>query len=178
MTINKKSIEIQYIKSRTWMLMFGAFLFSVVGLILTLYAEKFTGNGGTKELNIALGIIIFLAFGYGFIINLVRLINKVPAYIIDPDGLWYNPKDAVDGILKWKEVKSFSRIKVKSHYYIVINIKKPEAIIEREKSSIRQRLMKMNLKNYGSPISINMGELHISVADFEKLLLHYIPSGK
>lgn len=158
--------------------MLGSLLFALAGTALIIFAETFTSNGGSVTFNTILGGLILAFFAYSFIMNLKRIIKKVPAYTISESGLIYDPEKPADCIVPWKDVKSFTRVKVKSHYYIILNIKNPDALIEKEQSSMKKRLMKMNLKNYGSPVSINMNELHISVVDFESLISSYVKRNK
>ncbi|MFC0876154.1 STM3941 family protein [Saccharicrinis sp. FJH2] len=165
---------IEYTRNRSWLFAIGSFVFIIAGGYLIYNAENLVHNGGSVGANVAIGAFMVLFFGYGLFMNLKRLINKTPAYIFTDKGLVYNVKNQDSGTVLWKEIKTFSRVKVKGNYFILLMIKNPEEIIEREMGRMRKRLMKMNMQTYKTPLSIAMNELQISVADFEELLKKHL----
>ncbi|MFB6317406.1 STM3941 family protein [Saccharicrinis sp. FJH54] len=171
-TVSQKAIE--YTRNRSWLFAFGSLVFAAAGVYLMLNAENLTQNGGTELTNTVIGGFMVLFFGYGMFLNIRRLIKRTPAYIFTGEGLVYNPKDPEPGIVPWREIRSFERTKVKGNYFILLMLKNPEAVIERERNGMKKRLMKMNMRAYKTPLSIAMNELQISVVGFESLLTQYL----
>ena len=167
---NKVQTSIEFTRNRSWLFAFGSFVFFVVGAYLIFNAKNLVSNGGSVEVNIMIGALMLVFFAYSLTVNLRRLINRTPAYVFAENGLIYNIKNPSSGTVLWKDITSFSRIKVKGNYFILLMLKNPEQIIDREKSGMKKRLFKMNMRTYKTPLSVAMNELQISVVDFENLL--------
>lgn len=119
-------------------------------LILSDPFSRFMFNQATE---IIVGIMCILFFGFGATLFFWEIVNKKPGLIIDSAGII-----DLTGIrarhIRWENIigmKSFNLIICKS---IVIIINNPNEYIERIKNIILKKIVAIDSKIMGSPISI------------------------
>ncbi len=172
-------IEIYTSKKKSALILIGSIIFVVLGVVMILSAESFTGwRDGNPLVTRGIGIASVLFFGFGVFIGIKRLIKSEIALIIDPNGLNVNPKKSLTEFIKWKDILGFKEIKIQSQRILIIGVENPEHWIEKETSTIRKKLMRYNLNNYDSPFNIAAAGLDISYDDLNNNLNRYFEKYK
>ena len=79
-------------------------------------------------------------------------------------------KKTLTEFIEWKNIKSFSELKMQSQKFVIINVDNSEYWIKKEESSIRKKLMKYNLNNYGSPFNLSANLMVMNYTELMKIL--------
>ena len=166
-----KKIEIYSSKKKSFLLLVGSLLFVFIGIYLFINAENFTGFRARNPYFIkGSGIVCVLFFGLGIYISIKQLMKNQLILIIDKKGLNVNPKKTLTEFIEWKNIKNFSELKMQSQKFVIINVDNSEYWIKKEESSIRKKLMKFNLNNYGSPFNLSANLMQINYTELMKIL--------
>ena len=88
--------------------------------------------------------------------------------IIDENGINVNPQKGE--YIKWNDIEGFAELKINSVKIIIIQINNAEEYIEKESNKLRKKLMKFNLKNYGSPYNISVATMNTNYNQLFKIL--------
>lgn len=167
-------IELYTSKSKSLALLFGSLVFVIVGIWMILDTDK---TGDDLE-NYFYGSLCVLFFSFGIFIGLKRIIRPQLMLIIDSKGININPKVSIRDFIEWKEISDFGELRIKTQKFIVINLYDPEVWIEKEVKPAKRKLMKMNLKNYGSPFQISVSGLNINYPELKDILNTYYQQSK
>lgn len=92
--------------------------------------------------------------------------NK-PGLIIDQTGLTDNSSGVSAGRILWSDIADISVIEIHRQKLIMLQVTNPQDYIDKQKSEFKRKMMQMNYKVYGTPLSITSNGLHIS---FDELL--------
>lgn len=100
------------------------------------------------------GIASVIFFGFGVVVFIRRLTDKEPALVIDDKGIIDNSTAVAAGLIPWEDITHIYTRQVMNQKFIMIGVSNPETYIGRHTSGFKKRIMRTNLKTYGSPISI------------------------
>ena len=70
-------------------------------------------------------------------------------------------------MVEWKDITSIDSINVSGQKLIVIKVKKPEKYVDKASNNAQKRLLRLNVKQYGTPIFITANSLQMG---FEEVL--------
>ncbi len=113
------------------------------------------------------GYASILFFGLCAIFFIHKLPDNKPELIIDDDGLLDNSSEVAAGEILWQDIEEISVIEIHRQKLIMLQVKNPQDYIDKQASGFKRKLMTMNFKMYGTPLSITTNGLKIS---FEELL--------
>ncbi|MBF6608541.1 MAG: hypothetical protein ITG00_07355 [Flavobacterium sp.] len=162
-----QKIEIPLSKLKLLFSIGGATLFVVLGFhLLTTIADRSRYDPNFIK---ALGIITIIFFGAAGIYGVIKLFDKGMGLIIDDIGIIDNTNASSVGLIKWSEITEIRVIKVKSTKILLIYTSDPNNFL-RKVSGIKRKLMKGNMKMYGTPLSITSTAIRYDFNDLEKTL--------
>lgn len=165
-------IEIKLSKVKILLLLIGATLFVIFGVLFTINPDQFQSIiFSNVEAIRVVGIASVAFFGLCLVLILIKLFDNKAGLIIDPSGITDNSNTTSIGLIEWGDIIGIRTIRVFSTKMIMLQVENPEKYIERAKSGIFKRTMKVNYKMYGSPISITSSSLKVKFEDLEKLML-------
>ncbi len=149
-------IEIALSKSKLFGLLLLSGGFVAIGLWLIVAQEMWF-----------LGVLSLAFFGAAGIFLWLKLFDPKPGLILNEQGLIDNASGLSSGqMVYWTEIEDIWMTQVSSQQFITLGLKEPLAYIEKEPSSWKRKLMKMNHRLYGSPLHISANSLKI---DFHRL---------
>lgn len=112
------------------------------------------------------GTACVLFFGALGIYGTKKIFDKKPGVMIDEQGITDYSNATSIGLIKWSDITAIRTHKIMATKFLMIDIRNPEAYLEKSNSSMQRKLMQANMKTYGTPISITSNTLNY---DFEKL---------
>lgn len=148
---------------------------SVVFAALGCWLLLSSGNDGTGLLShpvikngaassaILLGLLVTA-------VTLAKLLQKQPALVINDNGITDHSGPMAAGYVPWSDVQLLTTTTVVNRKLILLIIKNPEAYILQQKNVIAKRSMRMNFKNYGSPICISTSGLQCTTVELERII--------
>lgn len=163
-TLSKKKIALSII---------GSLSFVVLGILFTIFPDTFTTILIKNILLIRfIGIIAVLFFGFA-LITLIRkiLFDKSLGIFINEEGIIDNSSFVSVGLIKWEDITSIEKSKVRSTSFLLIKVKNSEYYINTP-NRIKSNLLKANYKSYGTPISISANFVSCSFAQLENIILN------
>lgn len=164
-------IEIQLSKTKIFLLVIGATVFVVLGILFTTNPEQFesTHLRNSEFIRIA-GIFSIAFFGLCLVFIARKLFDKKIGLTIDENGITDNSNATSIGLIEWNDITDIETVQVASTKILILETDKPEKYIARAKNGISKRAMKINHRMYGTPISIISNSLKIKYDDLEKLI--------
>ena len=168
--MNEK-IEISISKRKIILNILGSIGFIVAGIWMVISEEK-------SESFQILGIIGVIFFGATFIVGIKKLFQKNSGLIIDSKGITDYTNSNSIGFIDWKDIIDVRTIEVMSIKFVLIDLKNSEKYIKKAENSLQSKLMRKNLKDYGSPITLTSTTLNCSFKKLEKLILNEFERNK
>ena len=92
--------------------------------------------------------------------------NK-PGLIIDQTGLTDNSSGVSAGQILWSDIEDISVLEIHRQKIIMLQVRNPQDYIDKQTSGFKRKMMQMNYKMYGTPLSITSNGLKVS---FDELL--------
>lgn len=170
----KEKTEIPLSKNKLFLGIAGSILFVILGIWL------FTNADGFQEHSMRLlrypmiikgvGILSILFFGATGIYGFRKLFDKKIGLIIDSNGITDNSNASSIGLIEWNDISEIKTQQVMSTKFLLIKVINPEKYIEKAKSGMKAKLMRTNMKMYGTPLSITSNTLKYDFGKLEKLI--------
>jgi hypothetical protein len=166
-----EKIEIPLSKTKITLLLFGAAVFVILGILFMLKPETFISPIFRDPVKIQIvGIASLLFFGLCSVFIVKKLFDKNVGLTIDKEGITDNSNATSVGLIDWEDIKGIETKHIASKRILMLITDKPDKYINRAKNGISKRAMKANLTLYGSPLSIISNSLKINFDDLEKLI--------
>ncbi|MCZ8145509.1 STM3941 family protein [Flavobacterium sp.] len=164
-------VEIYSSKKKSLLLLIASLLFVVGGIFMFMNAENYTGYRGRSPFFIkTIGIASVLFFGLGIYVSIRQLLANQLILIIDKKGINVNPKKSHNEFIEWEHINGFSELKIKSQKFVIIDVNNSDYWIEKEENGIRKKLMKFNVKNFGSPFNLSANSMQMNHVELMKTL--------
>lgn len=164
------SIAIAFSKKKLSKLLTISVVFAALGCWLILSPSEGTGllshpviKNGTAMGAILLGLL-------GAALTLKKLLQNRPAVMIDDNGITDHSSPVAAGYVPWSDVQLITTTTVVNQKLILLIIKNAEAYILQQKNIIAKKGMRMNFKNYGSPVCISTSGLQCTTAELEQMI--------
>ncbi|MNK43397.1 hypothetical protein D3C87_621000 [compost metagenome] len=160
-------VIIPFSKSKNFLLLIGANSFVGIGCWLlfanpTFENQLLVNSWFTKTIGAA--SIVFFGFASYFLVR--NLMANGPGLMIDDSGI-INYSSASGIKIYWKDIQAIEVLTIKSQPIILFKVSNPQTYINRETNRFKRKMMALNYKWYGAPVSISANGLQIS---FQKLL--------
>ena len=163
-------IEIPISKAKISLLLIAAILFVAFGVLFILTPETFVSIIFRNPQTIRLaGIAAVLFFSAASIYGIRKLFDNSMGLIIDDNGITNNTNASSIGLIDWSDIIEIKTEQVMSTKFLLIYTSNPNKYLNRVKG-IKQKLMKANLKAYGTPISITSSTLRYNLDELEKVI--------
>lgn len=164
MTDLENKVEIALSKQKIVLMLLGAVVLFVLGLWFVIAPPQIENSywGNPVKIKIA-GYASILFFGMGIIFLIWKLRDNKPGLILDQAGFIDNSAAVTVGKVLWLDIVKIEVIEIQRQRLIMIHVKNPEDYIDRQTSGLKKRLLKMNHNMYGTPLSITVNGLKISL---------------
>jgi len=163
-------IRIELSKRKIFLAFVGSIIFVILGILFIKNPQQFISPVYRSiEFIRVIGFALVSFCGICLIYILYKFFDKKPGLIINDDGIIDNSHYASVGLISWSKIKGIRTRQFKSTKFLLIDVSNPKEFIER-KSRFKASLMKINLKMYGTPLSITSNSLNYNFDDLEKLL--------
>jgi len=172
MSIKGQQIEIQLSKIKLLLMLVGSLTAVALGIWLAINPptnHHYHRFSPTTILIAGYASIIF--FGIGIFVFIRKLLDKRPGLIINDLGLNDNSSGVAGGQILWSDISDISILKIHRQKFIQLKVKNPDEYINRQTNTLKRKMMEMNFKMYGSPLSITSNGLKISFDELHKLLV-------
>lgn len=170
----KEKIEIPLSKNKLFLGIGGSILFVLLGIWLYLNAENFQEHSFRLLRNPmvakGVGIIAILFFGATGIFGFRKLFDKKVGLIIDSNGITDNSNALSVGLIEWNDITEIITTQVMSTKFLLIKVNDSEKYIGKVKNGMKAKLMRSNMKIYGTPLSITSNNLKYDFGELEKLI--------
>lgn len=168
MTTSGERIEIALSKKKIILMFVGALAFVAIGLWFVIspptISNSYWGNP-TKMAIVGYASILF--FGPCAFALIKKLPDNKPGLIIDQIGFTDNSSGVSAGQVLWSDIENLSVLEVHGQKIIMLQVTNPQEYIHKQTSGFKRKMMQLNYKMYGTPLSITSNGLKIS---FDELL--------
>ena len=161
-------IEIPLSKKKLSLMLIGSIAFVAIGLWFIINPPTISNPifGNHIYLSVV-GISSVLFFGICAIYIIAKLQDKKPGLIIDELGIIDNSSGVASGQILWTDIDSISVIEIYRQKIILLKVTNPQDYLDKQISGFKRKMMSLNFKMYGTPLSIASNGLTTS---FEELL--------
>ena len=160
----QSNIEIPLNKGKLIWLFVGWILGLVASIWLYNFAETQTQYPPTLLKSV--GGICFAFFGVMGLFLSKKIFDTKSGISINDKGIVENTNGVSVHLVAWKDIQSFESLKTHGQQLILIKVKNAEKYIEKATNNAQKRLLRLNAKEYGTPIFITTNSLKM---DFEAL---------
>ena|SRR5690242_5407426 len=168
---NPRQIEIQLSKLKLILMLLGCLIFVIAGINFVINPTKYESFIMQSSTVIFLaGILSILFFGFLSFFFLKKIADKTMGLIISKDGITDNSSEVSAGFIPWSDIIAIKETKIVNQRFINIVVKNPEKYIERQKSVLKRKAMRVNYNTWGTAIGINANGLKISYQELKALL--------
>jgi hypothetical protein len=70
----------------------------------------------------------------------------------------------------WSDIESISVKEIHRQKFIILEVSNPQEYIDKQTSRFKRKMMEMNMKMYGTPLSITNNGLQIKFDELYKIL--------
>lgn len=169
-----EKIEIPLSKNKLFLGIAASILFVGLGVWLFLNADSFQEQSSSLLRNPivikVISIFSILFFGAVGVFVFKKLFDKKPGLIIDAHGITDNSSGVSVGLIEWKDITNIVTDQVMSTKFLLIELKDPEKYIAKAKSGMKAKIMRANMKSYGTPLSISSNTLKYNFKKLEELI--------
>lgn len=159
----QNSIEISLKKGKSILLFLGCIVF----VIASLFIFNLKGADASPFLGKGIGAIGFAFFGVAGLFFLKKLTDKKPGLTINHKGIIENTNGLSTRVVEWNDITGFKVLDVSGQRLILVMVKKSQKYIDKASNNAQKRLLRLNDKEYGTPISITTNSLQM---EFDELL--------
>ena len=156
------------------MLTLGAIAFIILGFLFAINPEKYvTVMFRNKEMIRIAGIASVVFFGLCGVFLTIKLFDKKPGLIIDEIGIMDNSSGVSAGLINWGDIQDIKTIVVARQKIIQIIVTNPDDYIDRQNNRFKRRVMKLNQKQYETPLQISTNGLKIKFDILNDMLVKF-----
>lgn len=167
-------IEIPISKNKLILGIGGSILFVILGIWAYINAYEFHDSVIMIFRNPLIikgfGILGILFFGATGIYGINKVFDKKVGLRIDSIGITDNSNASSIGLIEWNDITEIRTKQVMSTKFLLIDIVNPEKYIDKARNNAKAKLMKTNMKFYGTPLSITSNTLKYNFEKLEKLI--------
>lgn len=168
---NSEPIIIPFNKTKLIKLLLASVLFTAAGIWLLAAKPDLSGTMFRNPIVVttaAIICILFFSFAGSVFIN--RLRSKKPALIIDETGITNYVSNISGTHIPWRDIRYIVTNKVFNQLFLMVLLYNPEDYLSKETNLIKRKLLIMNYKQYGSPVSIAVSTVQGNINELRRLL--------
>ena len=180
MTQTNNTVEIPLSKKKITLIFIGSLVFVALGVWFVMKPGTFSNDGPLRNSTLVtvVGIAAILFFGLCAVYALRKLPGNKPGLIVDESGIIDNSGAVSAGLILWTDINSLSVITVQKQKFILLHVKNPMDYIGRQRGAFKRKMMKLNFKMYGSPLTISANGLKITFNELHRLIAERVGTGK
>lgn len=174
--IDNNRTEIPLSKAKLVKLLFFSVVFLAAGLWMII--------ANPQSSNPIFNNVVFKAFAAygGTIMGLLgiyffsrKLFDKNPGLVVSEQGIYDNTSAFKVGLIPWSDISHIQASSMQAsiaskQHFVTIGLTDPESYIARETNALKKWLLKLNAKNYGSPIHLSTNGLQTNHKELLQLL--------
>lgn len=145
---------------------------SYLCLMMFMDPDKYTSYVFRNSIFIKLvslfGLILCVA---GFIALFVKSLKNNIGIVLNDEGIIDNSNAISIGLIRWDDIINIRTTKFMRYSYIVIEVRDNDYYIKKIKNKFKLRLMKSNIKMYGTPITINSSILKCDFDNLQNIII-------
>lgn len=150
----------------TWLLV-GCLIFIIFGVLFVISPATFVSPiMRSQEVIRISGIASIVFFGVCIAFIFRKLFDTKPGLTIDQYGITDNSNANSVGLIEWYDIIEIEKKKILSNNFLIIHTNNPQKYFDRAHTKFAKKILNMNYKIYGSPISIISSSLK---TDFDNL---------
>ncbi len=166
MTTNSP-IEIPLSKKKNIIAFVGSLVLIVIGFWLLVNPPKSDNPILNNRILLSIvGLASILFFSFTAIVSLRKYLDSKPGLVINQQGIVDNSSGVSVGLVPWSDIEEIKISQVMNQKFLMFIVSNPQIYIERVTNPLKRKIMEVNYKNYGSPISISSNSLQ---TDFNSL---------
>jgi len=163
-------IEIPLSKTKISLLLIGAIVFVILGTLFLMTPDTFISPIIRNPMAIRIaGIVAVLFFGAVGVYGFRKLFDKTIGLTIDENGITDNTNATSIGLIDWSDIIEIKTKQIMSTRFLLIFVNNSDKYLDRV-NGFKQKLMKGNMKIYGTPLSITSNTLRYNFDDLESLI--------
>lgn len=171
MNTGTTEIHIPQSRKRIALLMLAALAFVALGLWLVMTDDSaIRARAGLNSplLVHGAGWASIAFFGTGLLVAVKKLVANEPGVTLGQNGLRIGVTAIDFGLVPWTEISGFSRYTISGQHFLVIELHEPLRYANTG-NALRRRINHANLKMCGSPVSIPVHTLQVSMDELEDM---------
>lgn len=133
--------------------------------LLTLYMLK----GGYR----IIGNIFLFSFAVASAIALKMVLFKKVVLTINDKFIVINSLIGTPEQILWEDIVEFKEVRDKRNHYVAVIVKEPEALLELQQNKLAYKIMRHNIKLYGTPYIIQTDNLNCHRKEIMELLKRF-----
>ena len=179
MAQTKNYLEIPLSKKKITLILIGSIVFVMLGIWFVIDSDKFS-RGPLRNPTIVsiVGVAAILIFGVLAFYALRKLPDNKPGLIMDESGLTDNSSAVSAGHILWTDINDLSVMTIQKQHFILLHVKNPQDYIGRQTGAFKRKMMQLNFKMYGSPLTISSNGLKITFDELHQLIAERVGPGK
>lgn len=175
----EQRIEIPLSKQKLILTLIGSLVFVAIGLWFVINPSALKSAQRFNPTAIMLvGYAAIVFFGLCVAVIVSKLPDQKPGLIIDAKGLHDNSSGVSAGEILWEDIEALSVIQIHRQKLILLQVKNPQAYIDRQTSGFKRKMMSMNHRMYGTPVSITTNGLKISFDELYAILISKLETSR
>ena len=179
MATSGQRIEIALSKKKLILMLIGALTFVAIGLWFVISPPTISNSYWGNQTKIAIaGYASIIFFGLCAFAIIKQLPDEKPGLIIDQTGLTDNSSAISAGQILWTDIEGITVIEIHRQKLIMLQVTNPQDYIDKQTSGFKRKMMQMNYKMYGTPISITSNGLKITFDTLLSILTDKLRSTK
>lgn len=155
------SYEISKSEGKVFYYVAAAFVFALASLYMI--------KGGYKTI----GNIFLLSFAVASAVALKMVLFKKIVLTINDKFIMINSIIGTSEQVLWEDIVDFNEVRDKRNHYIAVMVKNPEEVLELQQNKLAYKLMRHNIKIYGTPFLIQTDTLNAHRKEIMELLKKY-----
>ena len=152
-----------YYRQQKFMMMQTIFLAVAIGVGIWLVAFFRPHNYIAQYCFIGLGVLLLVLSVFGVNTLIKGFTGPKEILIVDETGIIDRTTNHGVPLIKWEDVKGIREEVVTIHKFVRIDIAKTDEYIKQGRNAMKRRMLKNNMKMYGSPFVISarlVGQKH------------------
>ncbi len=168
---HSQTIEIPLSKSKLFYSFLGSVAFVGAGFWFLLTIPKIELPITFYHIfNFIVGLASILFFGAVGIIVSQKLVQKTAGLIISAEGVTDQTSGISAGFVAWDEVLEITEIQVLGQKFVNLVVANPENYLYRQKNPLSRTFVRLNLKNYGTVVSLSANGLQATHLEMKTTL--------
>lgn len=157
----------------------GSWTFVTAGVFFMIDPDRFVSIWmRSPEVIFTTGLAGTLFFGLVGVFLGWKLFDTRPGLILTDEGFYDNSSGVSAGFVKWSDIQELEIYQVARTKMIFPIVSNPQDYINRQSSKFKQRLMKMNFKSYGTPLTLTSNGLQCGFQELHDLIQNELEKNK